>query len=89
MDVAVPDVHRRRLGATARRDPLDLLLDDPADCPAADILTSGDGVTIGANVEHDFTVNGVVSRNKLSPVNFFGRVSYERTPFEICIDDGR
>jgi len=62
---------------------------DPADCPDADILTSGDGITIGADVEYYFTINGVVFRNAQSQRNFFGRFESERAPFEVCVEDGR
>jgi hypothetical protein len=61
-------------------------VEDPADCPDADILTSGDGVTIGADVEYYFTVNGVVFRNENSQSNFMGRFEHYRDQYDVCID---
>ena len=60
-------------------------IETAADCPDAEILTSGDGVTIGATVEYYFTINGLRLRSSVNPSNFFGRFEAERAPYEICI----
>jgi hypothetical protein len=61
-------------------------IDDPASCPDADLLTSGDGVTVGANVEFYFTVNGVVLKRH-DGANFYGRFENYRDAFEVCISE--